>query len=34
MSNKQVLAYGVLEPTNNLSSAIVGHIHFKNLSKF
>ena len=34
MSNKQVLVYGVLESTNNLRSAFVGHIHFKKLMKF
>ena len=31
MSNKQVLAYGVLQSTNDLRSVFVGRIHFKKL---
>ena len=31
---QQVLAYGVLEATNDLRSIYVGHIHFKKLMKF
>ena len=33
MNNKQVLVYGVLEPTNDLRSIYVGHIHFKKLNE-
>ena len=33
MSNK-VLVYGVLEPTNDLRSVFVRHIHFKKIMKF
>ena len=34
MNNKQVLAYAVLEPTNDLRDTYVEHIHFKKLMKF
>ena len=34
MNNKQVLVHGLLEPTNDLGSIFVGHIHFKKLTKF
>ena len=34
MNNKQVLAYGVLESTNDLRSVFVGHVHFKKLRNF
>ena len=34
IKNEQVLIYGVLESTNDLSSVFVGHIHFKKLLKF
>ena len=31
---EQVLAYGVLESTNDLRNLFVGNIHFKKLMKF
>ena len=34
MSNKQVIAYGVLVSTNDLRSIFVGHVHFKELMKY
>ena len=34
MNKKQVLVYGVLEPTNDLRSVFVGYIRFKKLTKF
>ena len=34
MSNKQVLVYGLLEPTNYLRGIFVGHIHFIRLMRF
>ena len=33
MNNKQVLVYGLLEPTNYLTGIFVGHIHFTKLMK-
>ena len=34
MNNKQVLVHELLEPTNDLRSILVGHIHFSKLTKF
>ena len=34
INNKQVLAYGLLESTNDLRGIFAGHIHFKKLMKF